>query len=116
MELTVGHRTQGSSPLGYYYMAKSFSNIKKSLGLLDFLQFGKYKGCRVDSILDMDDDYLRFMQTQGVKFDVTVMDALTKKFSVESTEIEYDPRDHQEVTQDTYDRFMGYKHFDDVPF
>lgn len=97
-------------------MAKSFQNIKKSLGLLDFLQFGKYKGCRVDSIVDMDDDYLRFMQTQGVKFDVAVMDALTKKFSVESTEIEYDPRDHQEVTQDTYDRFIGYKRFDDIPF
>jgi hypothetical protein len=44
------------------------------------------------------------------------MDALTKKFSAESIEVEYDPRDHQEVTQDTYDRFMGYKHFDDVPF
>ena len=65
-------------------MAKSFQNIKKSLGLLDFLQFGKYKGCRVDSIIDMDDDYLRFMQTQGIKFDASVVDALTEKFSATS--------------------------------
>jgi uncharacterized protein (DUF3820 family) len=97
-------------------MAKSFQNIKKSLGLLDFLQFGKYKGCRVDSIVDMDDEYLRFMQTQGIKFDASVIDALTNKFSAESIEVEYDPRYEQEVTEDTYDRFMGHKRFDDVPF
>jgi hypothetical protein len=62
-------------------MATSFSNIKKALGLLDIIQFGKYKGCRVDSIIEQDDDYLRYMQTQGIKFDKSVIDALTNKFS-----------------------------------
>lgn len=64
-------------------MAKSFSNIKKALGLLDTIQFGKYKGCRVDSLIDHDDEYLRYMQTQGIKFDKAVMDALTKKFATD---------------------------------
>ena len=47
-------------------MATSFSNIKKALGLLDIIQFGKYKGCRVDSIVEQDDDYLRYMQTHAM--------------------------------------------------
>lgn len=65
-------------------MAKSFTSIKKSLGLLDIIQFGKYKNCRVDSVIDMDDDYLRYMQTQGIKFDQSVIDALVNKFSATS--------------------------------
>lgn len=68
-------------------MSKSFSNIKKSIGLLDFLQFGKYKNCRVDSIVDMDDAYLRFLTTQGIKFDAEVLNALTAKFSADSSAI-----------------------------
>lgn len=95
-------------------MATSFSNIKKALGLLDIIQFGKYKGCRVDSIIDMDDDYLRFMSTKGVKFDRSVLDALSIKFSATSMEVGYDPREHQEVL-DTYDKFQGIT-LDDVPF
>lgn len=63
-------------------MAKSFSNIKKSLGLLDFITFGKYKGCRVDSIVEQDHKYLSYMQTQGIKFDATVITALISKLSV----------------------------------
>jgi hypothetical protein len=100
-------------------MATSFSNIKKALGLLDIIQFGKYKGCRVDSIIEQDDDYLRYMQTQGIKFDKSVMDALINKFSADSMEVGYDPRDYQEVI-DTYDKFQGYTYdkviFDDIPF
>lgn len=96
-------------------MAKSFQNIKKSLGLLDIIQFGKYKGCRVDSIIDLDDAYLRYMQTQGIKFDASVIDALTNKFSAESIEAEPDS-EYEETIQDTYERFLGIKPFDDVPF
>lgn len=65
-------------------MAKSFSAIKKALGLLDFIQFGKYKGCRIDSLIEHDDDYLRYLQSQGIKFDVSVLDALANKFSATS--------------------------------
>ena len=93
-------------------MAKSFSSVKKSLGLLDFIQFGKYKGCRVDSIVDMDDDYLRYMQTQGIKFDAEVIALLTKKFLAESQEVGYDPREVQEVEEHTY----GPIYFGDVPW
>ena len=92
-------------------MSKSFKEVKKSLGLLDFIQFGKYKGCRVDSIVDMDDDYLRYMHKTGMKFDAEVISALSKKFSPESDEIGYVPRDHQEVDE-------NYRpiSFDDVPW
>lgn len=82
-------------------MAKSFQSLKKELGLLDFLQFGKYKNCRVDSIVDMDDDYLRFMQTQGVRFDKSVIAALSKTFT-DKTEV---------INKEDDDAY-----FDDVPF
>lgn len=92
-------------------MAKSFSNIKKSLGLLDIIQFGKYKGCRVDSLIDHDDDYLRYMQTQGIKFDKSVMDALTNKFSADSIAVnKADDESYEES-----DRF-GPEQFEDMPF
>ena len=93
-------------------MSKSFREIKKSLGLLDFIQFGKYKGCRVDSIVDMDDDYLRYMQKQGIKFDAEVVALLTKKFLAQSQEVWYDPREVQEVEEHTY----GPIYFGDVPW
>ena len=95
-------------------MAKTFISIKKSLGLLDYFTFGKYANCRVDSIVDMDDGYIRYMVTKGVKFDKSVIDAISVKFSADSMEIGYDPREHQEVL-DTYDKFQGIT-FDDVPY
>lgn len=82
-------------------MAKSFQSLKKELGLLDFIQFGKYKNCRVDSIVDMDDDYLRFMQTQGVKFDKSVIAALSKTFTDKVAVVNKEDDD---------------AYFDDVPF
>jgi hypothetical protein len=82
-------------------MAKSFKSLKKELGLLDFLQFGKYKNCRVDSIVDMDDDYLRFMQTQGVRFDKSVIAALSKTFTDKVAVVNKEDDD---------------SYFDDVPF
>lgn len=82
-------------------MAKSFQSLKKELGLLDFLQFGKYKNCRVDSIVDMDDDYLRFMQTQGIRFDKSVIAALSKTFTDNANAINKEDDD---------------AYFDDVPF
>jgi uncharacterized protein (DUF3820 family) len=89
-------------------MAKSFTNIKKSLGLLDVIQFGKYKGCRVDSLIDHDDDYLRYMQTQGIKFDKSVMDALTNKFSATSIAV-------NKADDESYEEFDRYVP-EDIPF
>jgi len=89
-------------------MAKSFSNIKKALGLLDIIQFGKYKNCRVDSIIEQDDEYLRYMQTQGIKFDVHVMQALTNKFAADSIAVnKADDESYEE-----FDRFVP----EDIPF
>jgi hypothetical protein len=90
-------------------MAKTFSNIKKSLGLLDVIQFGKYKNCRVDSVIEQDDEYLRFMQTQGIKFDAAVMDALTNKFS--ATSIAVNSADDEAYNDPVVDEL-----FDDIPF
>jgi uncharacterized protein (DUF3820 family) len=96
-------------------MSKSFSNIKKSLGLLDIIQFGKYKGCRVDSLIEHDDDYLRYMQTQGIKFDAGVMDALMNKFSATSIAVNKADDDSYEDTYEESDRFVSQR-FDDMPF
>lgn len=100
-------------------MAKTFISIKKSLGLLDYFTFGKYVNCRIDSIVDMDDGYIRYMVTKGIKFDKSVLDAISVKFSADSMPVGYDPREHQEVL-DTYDKIRGNNYdlitFDDVPY
>lgn len=90
-------------------MAKTFTSIKKSLGLLDFIQFGKYKGCRVDSIVDMDDDYLRYMSKAGVKFDASVLDALSVKFSATSLAV-------NKADDDAYDDPVLDDWREDIPF
>ena len=69
-------------------MAKSFSSIKKDLGLLDFLPIGKYKQCRVDSIIEQDSDYLIYMDKEKIlKFAPEVIERLMKKFCTDSIEI-----------------------------
>lgn len=82
-------------------MAKTFSSIKKSLGLLDVIQFGKYKGCRVDSIVDMDDKYISYLQTKDVKFDKEVILAISNKVQILDTAINSED---------------DAAYFDDVPF
>lgn len=77
-------------------MAKSFSNIKKSLGLLDFIPIGKYKQCRVDSIIEQDHDYLIFMDSEKILvFAPEVIDRLKNKFSADSIEVTYDDVDEE---------------------
>lgn len=87
-------------------MAKQFKEIKQGLGLLDLIPIGKYKNCRVDSILEQDDAYLRYMQQKGIlKFTSEVTLKLKEQFSTDYEEEEnYDPRDYQELN------------FQDVPF
>lgn len=91
-------------------MAKTFSNLKQGLGLLDFISIGKYKNCRVDSIVDMDDAYLRYMQQEKVLyFAPEVIKILQEKFNTDFTDEEeltdkYNPQDYQELV------------FEDVPF
>lgn len=82
-------------------MAKTFSSIKKSLGLLDVIQFGKYKGCRVDTIVDMDDKYISYLQAQGIKFDKEVTLAVSNKVQILDTAVNNED---------------DAAYFDDVPF
>ena len=55
----------GSSPDGGTTMAKSFQSLQSTrLGLLDFFLFGKYQKCRVDSIVEMDYNYIMFLHSK----------------------------------------------------
>ena len=107
----LNHAGLSPAALVCFLMAKSFSNIKKSLGLLDIIQFGKYKGCRVDSIIEQDDEYLRYMQTHGIKFDADVMSALTNKFLATSNIVNAED-DASYFSGNTYDIII----FDEIPF
>lgn len=60
-----------------YYMAKSFISISKGLSLLSFFTFGKYKDCRVDSIVTQDPKYIDFIRINySIVFDKTVLEAV----------------------------------------
>ena len=55
----------GSSPGGGTTMAKAFKTLQSTrLGLLDFFLFGKYQKCRVDSIVEMDYNYIMFLHSK----------------------------------------------------
>lgn len=89
-------------------MAKQFSSLKTKLGLFDFLTFGKYKGCRIDSIRDMDIEYLQYLKhNKIVTFDQSVIDSMANKYAADGIDVEYD----EEVEQEYKEIF-----FDDVPF
>ena len=78
-------------------MAKSFNKLKDGLGLLDYITVGKYKNCRVDSIIEEDDAYLRYMDSIGaLKFTPEVIEKLKLKFSGESIECYDEPDDDLE--------------------
>jgi len=46
-------------------MAKAFKTLESTrLGLLSFFLFGKYQKCRVDSIVQMDYNYILFLHNK----------------------------------------------------
>jgi hypothetical protein len=56
-------------------MAKSFNSVKHGLALLDFFRFGKYNGCRVDSIVSQFPDYILYTAKEfGTVYDKSVLD------------------------------------------
>lgn len=60
-------------------MAKSFIAIKKGVGLYDIIDFGKYKGCRVDSIVEQDPGYIDYTRINfGTKYDQAVLDKIAE--------------------------------------
>lgn len=81
-------------------MAKLFSNLKTKLGLLDFISIGKYKGCRVDDIIEQDYEYLIYMDKEKIlQFTPEVIDKLKNLFSATSIEVDYD---EEAALLDTY--------------
>ena len=88
-------------------MAKSFKTLKDpKLHLLDMITIGKYKGCRVDSIVEQDHEYLIFMDTKKIlSFSQEVLDKLKNKFSADSIEVAYDDVDEEAQYSD-----------EDIPF
>ena len=89
-------------------MAKSFSSLNTKLGLFDFLTFGKYKGCRIDSIRDMDIEYLQYLKHEKIViFDQSVLDSMANKYAADGIDVEYDEEAEQEVKE---------IFFDDIPF
>lgn len=77
-------------------MAKSFIAIKKAIGIYDILDFGKYKDCRVDSIVEQDYGYIEYTRinfdkkySQEVLELIEVMKARPKKVTREPTHNEY---------------------------
>lgn len=94
-------------------MAKSFSSLKTKLGLHDFLTFGKYKDCRIDSMLDHDLDYLQYLKYKKiVLFDKAVLDAIDNKYAADGIDVEYD--EEAEYQQELV--YGNSSMFDDVPF
>ena len=95
-------------------MAKSFSSVKNKLGLFDFLTFGKYEGCRIDSIRDMDIEYLQYLKHEKiVRFDQSVIDSMANKYAADGVDVQYDE-------EAEYQQELVYGNnstmFDDVPF
>ena len=77
-------------------MAKSFIAIKKAIGLYDIIDFGKYNGCRVDSIVEQDYLYIEYTRINfDKKYSQEVLDLIEavksrpKKIAHEHEHIEY---------------------------
>ena len=100
-------------------MAKSFSSLKTALGLHDFLTFGKYKACRIDSIRDMDIEYLQYLKhNKIVTFDKSVLESMANKYAADGIDVSYNPI----VYADSFDYINGHDmslvgyELDDIPF
>jgi len=77
-------------------MAVKFNKLKDGLGLLDFIPIGKYKQCRVDSIIDQDYEYLIYMDKEKIlRFAPEVIDKLKNKFLASSIGVSYDDVDEE---------------------
>lgn len=74
-------------------MAKSFIAIKKGIGLYDIIDFGKYKGCRVDSIVEQDPKYIEYTRIHfGTRYDQAVLDKVTSTIIAKTTSDEVKSR------------------------
>lgn len=73
-------------------MAKTFSSLKTKVNLYDFLTFGKFKGCRVDSLLADEYEYLQYLKyNKIVTFDTSVLEALEDRLRGAGLDAEDNP-------------------------
>ncbi len=75
-------------------MAKSFTAINKGLGLYDVLTFGKYKNCRVDTIISQNPEYFEWCRINtGMLLSQEVTEAV--KIKIEAKVIEQETSDRR---------------------
>ena len=107
-------------------MSIAFTKTKsQTLELTTFLDFGKYKDCRVDSIIEQDHEYIQYLKFNKIRpLAPSVLEALSNKFSAESIEVkEYYPDSFDVVSGKAF--YSGNAFFngqdnsyfdDDIPF
>ena len=95
-------------------MSIAFTKTKsQTLELTTFLDFGKYKDCRVDSIIEQDHEYIQYLKFNKIRpLAPSVLAALENKFSASCIEVDdgYD-EDGGEVGWNNVPKL-----FDDIPF
>lgn len=78
-------------------MSKAFKTLKTKYELTDFITFGKYDGCRVDSVIQTDPGYISWLIAKTThKFTQPVHDALGQELSRRQRER------HQAEEEDPY--------------
>ena len=101
-------------------MALNFKNLKNpKLGLLDKLQFGKFKDCRICDIVEDHYEYLIWAEKQGyVKFQQEVTDLILEQANFERWQPTEEPvRDPHHPSNWFDDPTMDYSDWtEDVPF
>lgn len=83
--------------------------------MYDVLTFGKYRGCRIDSMLQHDYEYLQYLKyNKIVIFDSAVLDALENMHTLNNAEVVKE----SPVYKDSFDQINGYTDNweEDVPF
>ena len=102
-------------------MSIPFAKTKsQTLELTTFLDFGKYKDCRVDSIIEQDHEYLQYLRHNKIRpLAPSVINALENKFSSSCIEVTI-PKD-MKFYPDSFDYvsrggFFSREWDDDVPF
>lgn len=103
-------------------MAKSFISVNKGLGLYDIIQFGKYKNCRVDSILEQYPDYIIYTKEKfGTLYSKEVLEKVEGFMAIKAKAAELDfkeklKRFHGSYSDLTGDYEMDDNWMDDIPF
>jgi hypothetical protein len=99
-----------------FNMSKPFNKIKiKVYDLTDIFDFGRYQGCRVDSIADSDPRYFAFLAKNTT---VQVSNAVKLYLIEKQIKIDFDRHIKEEVLPYLKQDMWGFNDmdYDDVPF